>query len=138
MTDTPKQTKERRTVEQVEWPLLAMTVEETAAALRVHPRTILDLLRDGRFPGRKVGNGWRINPDAVKKWLSVFENVAPFAEWVEVEEKQEDKTILRRVYKYTNERCIDGITILEPSPDFPKVREEMEQAKLQGASKEEG
>lgn len=75
MTEETKQI--RRAAGQVEWPLLAMTVEECANALRVHPRTILDLLREGKFPGRKVGNGWRIEPDAVKRWLDTFENTEP-------------------------------------------------------------
>lgn len=61
---------ERRTVERTAWPIIGMTLEETAEALRVNPRTIQDLLSAGKFPGRKVGNGWRISPAAVEAWLA--------------------------------------------------------------------
>lgn len=61
---------ERRTVEKQAWPTIGMTVEETADALRVNVRTILDLLNAGKFPGRKVGNGWRISPASVDAWLA--------------------------------------------------------------------
>lgn len=73
MSDESTEKRGRRAVEQVKWPLVGMTVDEAAEALRVHPRTVLDMLRDGRFPGRKVGNGWRIDPEAVKRWLDAFE-----------------------------------------------------------------
>jgi excisionase family DNA binding protein len=37
-----------------------LTAEETAAYLRVAKETVLRRLRDGRLPGGKVGNQWRI------------------------------------------------------------------------------
>lgn len=60
--------------EQENWPLIGMTVEEAAAALRVNPRTVRDMIRDTDFPARKMGGktggkSWRIDPDAVKRWL---------------------------------------------------------------------
>ncbi|SBV92467.1 hypothetical protein KL86DPRO_10368 [uncultured delta proteobacterium] len=42
---------------------------ENAYGLR-HPTTIRALIKEGSFPARKVGVGWRIEPEAVKRWLS--------------------------------------------------------------------
>ncbi|MBQ3059864.1 MAG: helix-turn-helix domain-containing protein [Desulfovibrio sp.] len=56
--------------ERIEWPPIGMTLEETATALRVNPRTVQDMILRGDFPARKVGVGWRIDPDAVKAWLA--------------------------------------------------------------------
>lgn len=56
--------------EQVQWPLIGMTLEETADALRVDRKTIFKLIKESGFPARKVGVGWRIDPDAVKHWLA--------------------------------------------------------------------
>ena len=55
--------------EKKDWPIIGMTLEETAAALRVNPRTVQDMILRGDFPARKVGVGWRISPDAVNRWL---------------------------------------------------------------------
>ncbi|MDL2279481.1 helix-turn-helix domain-containing protein [Desulfovibrio sp. OttesenSCG-928-G11] len=57
--------------EQMKWPLIGMTLDEAAEALRVDRKTIFKLLRQGDFPARKVGVGWRIDPDAVKAWLAL-------------------------------------------------------------------
>ena len=57
-------------VEKADWPLVGMTVDETAAALRVDRKTVLKAIREGGLPARKVGVGWRIDPDAVKQWLA--------------------------------------------------------------------
>lgn len=56
--------------EKMEWPLIGMTLEETAAALRVDRKTIFKAIQEGGLPARKVGVGWRIDPDAVKAWLA--------------------------------------------------------------------
>ena len=56
-------------VQEIEWPLIGMTVDEAAKSLRVDRKTILRAIQDG-FPARKVGVGWRIDPDAVKRWLA--------------------------------------------------------------------
>lgn len=37
-----------------------LTVKEAAEILMVHPESLRRLLRDGKFPGRKVGGDWRI------------------------------------------------------------------------------
>ena len=57
-------------VEKAEWPLIGMTIEEAAEALRVDHKTIRAAIREGGLPARKLGVGWRIDPDAVKAWLA--------------------------------------------------------------------
>ena len=57
-------------VEKATWPLIGMTIEEAAEALRVDPKTVRTAIREGSLPARKVGVGWRIDPDAVKAWLA--------------------------------------------------------------------
>jgi excisionase family DNA binding protein len=36
-----------------------LTLEQAAALLHLHPRTVSALARAGRLPGRKVGKQWR-------------------------------------------------------------------------------
>lgn len=58
-------------VENREWPLIGMTLQEAADALRINRRTLMALIRDKEFPARKVGGkAWRILPSAVEQWLS--------------------------------------------------------------------
>lgn len=56
--------------EQEQWPRIGMTIEEAAESLRVAPNTVRMLIKDGELPARKVGKGWRIDPDAVRIWLA--------------------------------------------------------------------
>ena len=56
--------------EKIEWPHIGMTVDEAAAALRVDRKSIFNAINDNGFPARKVGKGYRIDPDAVKAWLA--------------------------------------------------------------------
>jgi excisionase family DNA binding protein len=42
-------------------PLL--TPAQAADRLRLHPKTVVRMARDGRLPGVKVGTGWRFDPD---------------------------------------------------------------------------
>lgn len=56
--------------EKIDWPVIGMTLEETAAALRVDRRTVHKAIMEHGLPARKVGVGWRIDPDAVKAWLA--------------------------------------------------------------------
>ena len=37
-----------------------LTTEEAAAYLRLHPRTISRLIKQGELPGVKVGRQWRV------------------------------------------------------------------------------
>lgn len=49
---------------------IGYTLEEIAAALRIHPETARKLLTSGELPGRKIGREWRISPRAVEDWLA--------------------------------------------------------------------
>ena len=51
-------------------PLIGLTTEETAQALRVSVRTVRDLVARGELPARMVGNKWRISPKALDEWLA--------------------------------------------------------------------
>ena len=57
-----------------DWPLVGMTVEEAAKALRVSARTVQDMLAAGRLPGRLIGNKWRISPKALNSFLDSYEH----------------------------------------------------------------
>lgn len=56
-------------------PLVGLTVDEAAQALRVNPRAIRDAIRTGGLPARTVGKGYRIDVDALKAWLGKGEAV---------------------------------------------------------------
>ena len=56
--------------EKADWPLIGMTLDEAADALRVNTKTLRMLIKEGDFPARKVGKGFRVDPDAVKSWLA--------------------------------------------------------------------
>ena len=47
-----------------------MTVEETAAYLRVSKDTIYALARKGAIPARRVGTNWRFSRRVLGEWLS--------------------------------------------------------------------
>ena len=57
-------------VEQTSWPLIGMTLDEAAEALRVDAKTLRGLIKQGDFPARKVGKGYRIDQEAVRRWLA--------------------------------------------------------------------
>jgi len=40
-----------------------LTATEAAERLRLHPKTVVRMARDGRLPAVKVGTGWRFHPD---------------------------------------------------------------------------
>ena len=52
------------------WPLVGMTLEEAAQALRVTRRTMFALIKEQGLPARRVGKGWRIDPEALRQWIS--------------------------------------------------------------------
>lgn len=52
------------------WPLVGMTLEETAQALRIDRKTMFSLIKEQGLPARRVGKGWRIDPEALRQWLS--------------------------------------------------------------------
>ncbi len=43
----------------------ALTIEEAARLLGVHPNTARRLAKKGSIPAGKVGGQWRIHPDAI-------------------------------------------------------------------------
>lgn len=51
-------------------PVVGMTLEETAAALRIDPKTAQSLIRTKGLPARLCGKGWRISPKALDEWLA--------------------------------------------------------------------
>lgn len=52
------------------WPLIGMTTEEAAKALRVDVKTVQDAIKEGGLPARLVGKGWRISPKALEEWIA--------------------------------------------------------------------
>ena len=51
----------------------ALTLEEVADFLRVHPSTVYRLLRKAEIPAFKVGSDWRFNQESVEKWVMDLE-----------------------------------------------------------------
>jgi len=45
------------------------TVEEAAAVLKLHPRTVARFIREGRMEAVKVGREWRIHSGEIRKIL---------------------------------------------------------------------
>ena len=77
--ETPAQAQKKKGVvvseaQEPEWPVVGMTVQEAAQSLRVSPRTIQDMLSQGRLPGRLVGNKWRLSPKALDRFLGEYEH----------------------------------------------------------------
>ncbi len=52
------------------WSLIGMTVEETAQALRVDRKTVFLMIKERGLPARRVGKGWRVDPEALREWIS--------------------------------------------------------------------
>jgi excisionase family DNA binding protein len=55
-----------------------LTVDEAAALLGVHVRSVYASLKLGRLPGRKVGRSWRLHRGAILEWLGTVED----ADWL--------------------------------------------------------
>ncbi|MCR5258484.1 MAG: helix-turn-helix domain-containing protein [Desulfovibrio sp.] len=51
-------------------PLIGLTVEEAAQALRVNPRAVREAIREGGLPAVKVGRGLRISAKALDDWIA--------------------------------------------------------------------
>lgn len=51
-------------------PVVGLTLEECAAALRIDPKTAQNLIRTKGLPARLCGKGWRISPKALDEWLA--------------------------------------------------------------------
>ncbi|MBW1801938.1 MAG: helix-turn-helix domain-containing protein [Deltaproteobacteria bacterium] len=46
-----------------------MTIEEAAAYLKLGKRSIYKLVKDGKFPAKKVLNKWRFEKESLKAWV---------------------------------------------------------------------
>lgn len=58
----------------MEWEEKILTADEVAVILRVLPKTVRVLLKDGKLPGVKVGRVWRIREEALKDYLAGRKN----------------------------------------------------------------
>lgn len=46
-----------------------LTLDEAAAYLRVHPRTLRTKASEGEVPGAKIGRVWRFHRDQLERWI---------------------------------------------------------------------
>lgn len=51
-------------------PVVGLTVEEAAAALRVDEKTVRAAIKKEGLPARMVGKGYRIDPEALRIWIA--------------------------------------------------------------------
>ena len=64
-----------RAVTPAGWPpVIGLTVDEAAAALRTDDKTIRKLIQDGAIPARIVGRGYRLDPGALRAWVASGED----------------------------------------------------------------
>lgn len=54
----------------VKWDEKLLTVDEVAQILRVLPKTVRSLLKEGKLPGFKVGRVWRIPEKSLRAYIS--------------------------------------------------------------------
>lgn len=54
-----------------------LTPKEAAAFLRLNPRTVTRLAREGKLPAIKVGRRWRFRPDVLEGWGERRESAPP-------------------------------------------------------------
>ena len=53
-----------------------LTVGEVAALLRLHPKTIERMVREGRIPSLRLGGRLRFRPSDIVSWLAAREDRA--------------------------------------------------------------
>jgi excisionase family DNA binding protein len=46
-----------------------MTADEVASVLRVDTKLVIASISSGRFPGNRIGNYWRVDQEALTRWL---------------------------------------------------------------------
>ena len=51
-------------------PRVGLTVEEVAQALRTDDKTVRRLIKEEGLPARIIGRGYRVDVDALKRWLA--------------------------------------------------------------------
>jgi excisionase family DNA binding protein len=54
-----------------------LTPEEAAALLKVTQRTLLQWLRDGKLPARKIGRRWYISEEALMAFIAGDKESSP-------------------------------------------------------------
>ena len=78
-----------KAVPPAEWPpVIGLTVDEAAAALRTDDKTIRKLIQSGAIPSRTVGRAYRIDPDALRAWVASGQDgrkLSPSAEEINAE-----------------------------------------------------
>lgn len=64
-----------RAVTPAGWPpVIGLTVDEAAAALRTDDKTIRKLIQTGSLPARLVGRGYRLDVGALRAWVASGED----------------------------------------------------------------
>ncbi len=46
-----------------------MTIEEAARYLQIGKRSLYNLVKSGRIPGKKVLNKWRFEKESLRTWV---------------------------------------------------------------------
>jgi excisionase family DNA binding protein len=46
-----------------------LTLQETAAILKCHPKTLRLMAMEGKIPSRRVGRLWRFSRSKIREWL---------------------------------------------------------------------
>lgn len=49
--------------------LKVLTVKEVAELLRLHPQTVVKLLKEKKLQGALIGREWRVSEEAVRDYL---------------------------------------------------------------------
>jgi excisionase family DNA binding protein len=47
-----------------------LTLQEAAAILKCHPKTLRLMAMEGKIPSRRVGRLWRFSLAKIKEWLN--------------------------------------------------------------------
>ena len=61
----------------LKWDDKVLTVDEVSQILRVLPKTVRSLLKEGKLPGIKVGRVWRIPEKALRTYLHSHKTTKP-------------------------------------------------------------
>jgi excisionase family DNA binding protein len=67
-TSIPSQLERTNPIDASFEPLLDST--EAAALLRIHPKTLQRMARDGEIAGIQIGRLWRFRTSALNSWLN--------------------------------------------------------------------
>ena len=52
---------------------------EAAKLLRIHPKTLQNMARNGRIPGIRIGKYWRFRASEIDRWLQSEVNFSGYA-----------------------------------------------------------